>query len=150
MDPQQEVLWGVLLLTIALRHTGIEACLGELGRNAGLRALIGTAPEAAAPKPWNMSRLLEVLGSEPHRTSLWEVFDAMVGRLGLVVDDLGVHTAGDATSLNARRTSSAEGQRRDAAEGLPEATGGRKEYTDDAGNVTHAVEWFGYKLHLVY
>lgn len=32
---------------------------------------------------------------------------------------------------------------------MPVATGGRKEYTDDAGNVTHAVEWFGYKLHLV-
>lgn len=148
-DYPVHVLWGVLLLTVALRHTGIEACLGELGRNAGLRALIGIASEAGVPRKWNVSRFLEVLGSEPHRTLLGEVFDAMVGRLGLVVEDLGVHTAGDATALNARRTSSAEGQRRDAAEGLPVATGGRKEYTDDAGAVTHAVEWFGYKLHLV-
>jgi hypothetical protein len=26
------VLWGVLLLTIALRHPSIEGCLGELSR----------------------------------------------------------------------------------------------------------------------
>ena len=28
-------------------------------------------------------------------------------------------------------------------------SGGRKEYTDDAGKVTKVVEWFGYKLHLL-
>lgn len=148
-DYPPPVLWGVLLLTIALRHSGIEACLGELGRNAGLRGLIGIESEGQVPKKWNVSRFLEVLGSEPHRTLLQEVFDAMVGRLGLVVADLGVHAAGDATALNARRTASAQGRQRDAAQGLPEATGGRKEYRDDAGHVTHVVEWFGYKLHLV-
>lgn len=34
-------------------------------------------------------------------------------------------------------------------ESLPPPSGGRKEYTDAEGHVTHAVEWFGYKLHLV-
>jgi hypothetical protein len=148
-DYPLHVLWGVLLLTIALRHQGIEACLGELGRNRALRELIGIESEQTVPKKWNMSRFLEVLGSEPHRSLLREIFDAMVARLGLVVEDLGVHTAGDATALNARRTASAQGRKRDAAEGLPEATGGRKEYTDDEGRVTHVVEWFGYKIHLV-
>jgi hypothetical protein len=148
-DYPAHVLWGVVLLTIALRHPGIEACLGELGRNKDLRALIGIESESGVPKPWNMSRFLEVLGSEPHRTLLREVFDAMVARLGAVVEDLGVHGAGDATALNARRTGSARGREQDAAQGLPEATGGRKEYTDDAGNVTKVVEWFGFKLHLV-
>jgi hypothetical protein len=33
--------------------------------------------------------------------------------------------------------------------GLPQPRGGRKEYTDDAGQVTKVVEWFGYKLHLL-
>ena len=33
--------------------------------------------------------------------------------------------------------------------GLPQASGGRKEYKDDAGRVTHVLEWFGYKLHLL-
>ena len=33
--------------------------------------------------------------------------------------------------------------------GLPQPSGGRKEYTDDQGQVTRAVEWFGYKLHLL-
>jgi hypothetical protein len=32
---------------------------------------------------------------------------------------------------------------------LPQASGGRKEYTDDTGKVTKVVEWFGYKLHLL-
>ena len=37
----------------------------------------------------------------------------------------------------------------EVASGLPQPSGGRKEYTDDAGHVTHAIEWFGYKLHLL-
>lgn len=148
-DYPVHVLWGVLLLTSALRHTGIEACLCELCRNKELRELIGIESEEKVPKKWNMSRFQEVLGSEPQLTLLHELFDSMASRLGMVVEDLGVHTAGDATALNARRTQSAQGHKRDAAQGLPEATGGRKEYTDDAGHVTRVVEWFGYKLHLV-
>ena len=34
-------------------------------------------------------------------------------------------------------------------EGLPQASGGRKEYKDDEGKVTKVVEWFGFKLHLI-
>jgi len=34
-------------------------------------------------------------------------------------------------------------------EGLPQASGGRKEYTDDDGKVTKVVEWFGFKIHLI-
>ena len=33
--------------------------------------------------------------------------------------------------------------------GLPQPSGGRKEYTDERGQVTRVVEWFGYKLHLL-
>ena len=142
-------LWGVVLLTVALRHASVEACLSELCRNKELRSLIGIESEPAVPKKWNMSRFLEVLGSEPHRTLLHEVFDAMAARLGAVVEDLGRDTAGDSTALNARRTASVEGRRKDEAQGLPQATGGRKEYEDDAGKVTRVVEWFGYKLHLI-
>ena len=32
---------------------------------------------------------------------------------------------------------------------MPQASGGRKEYSDDEGNVTRVVEWFGFKLHLL-
>src|SRR4051794_40559050 len=35
------VLWGVVLLTIVLRHVHCEACLAELRRNDDLRALLG-------------------------------------------------------------------------------------------------------------
>jgi len=144
-----EVLWGVVLLTIALRHTSIEGCLGELTRNEGLRALIGIASESGVPKKWNVSRFLEVLGTEPHRRLVREAFDAMVRRLGLAVEDLGVHGAGDATGLNARRPGSRRGQRQDRGEGLPAASGGRKEYEDASGAVVRVVEWFGYKLHVI-
>ena len=148
-DYPVHVLWGVLLLTIALRHTGIEGCLGELRRNRDLRELIGVESESKVPHKWNMSRFLAVLGSAPHRALLIDVFNAMVGRLGYVVEDLGAQAAGDAMALNARRGNSEAGRAQDVAEGLPEATGGRKEYTDDDGTVTRVVEWFGFKLHLV-
>jgi hypothetical protein len=148
-DYPVHVLWGVLVLTIALRHQGIESCLAELSRNKDLRELIGIESENAIPKPWNMSRFLEVLGSEPHRTLAGKAFNAMVRPMGIAIEDLGRNAAGDATALNARHTESAAGRRKDAAEGLAEASGGRKEYEDEAGQVVRVVEWFGYKLHLI-
>jgi hypothetical protein len=147
-DYPVHVLWGVVVLTIALRHTSYEACLGELRRNEGLRQLIGIAEEAGVPEKWNVSRFLDVLGQEPHLSALRRVFDAMIQRLATVVDDLGQHTAGDATALHARRKAEAAAAE-EAAEGLPQPTGGRKEYTDEQGKVTQIVEWFGYKLHLL-
>ena len=39
--------------------------------------------------------------------------------------------------------------REEIDEGLPQASGGRKEYKDDEGKVTKVVEWFGFKLHLI-
>jgi hypothetical protein len=89
-----------------------------------------------------------VLGQEPHRTLLKEVFNVMIRRLGTAIGDLGRDTAGDATGLSARRKSETAAQE-EIDEGLPQATGGRKEYKDDAGQVTKVVEWFGFKLHLV-
>jgi hypothetical protein len=106
------VLWGVVLLAIALRHVHFEACLAELRRNDDLRALIGIPrdDEHQVPDSGNVSRFLQVLGQEPHRLHLQAVFDYMVQRLGLAVPDLGCHTAGDASALNARRK-----KKRDAA-----------------------------------
>ena len=138
-------LWGTLLCAIVLRHTTIEGCLGELSRNAGLRRLVGIDTEGGVPKAWNMSRFLSVLGTEPHLSLLHEVFDAMVKRLGEAVGDLGAECAGDASHLSARNVRSGERN----ADGLPEAAGGRKEYTDQEGKVTRVVEWFGYKFHIL-
>jgi hypothetical protein len=142
------VLWGVVVLRVALRHITTEAVLGELRRNAGLRALIGIDSERAVPKPWNVSRFEDTLGREPHRTLLKELFDGLIQRLGVAIPALGVDTAGDATALSARRKA-AEGAEQEVKEGLPQASGGRKEYTDDDGKVTKVVEWFGFKLHLI-
>jgi hypothetical protein len=143
------ILWGVVLLTIVLRHVSIEACLDELRRNADLRRLIGIDREDAVPNKWNVSRFLDTLGQEPHRTRLRAVFDRLVQRLGQAVPDLGTDTAGDATALNARAKKTPAAQAAEMQDGLPQPSGGRKEYTDDQGQVTQVVEWFGYKLHLL-
>jgi Transposase DDE domain/Transposase domain (DUF772) len=147
-DYPVHVLWGVVVLRVALRHVTTEAMLAELRRNDGLRRLIGIESEDRVPKPWNLSRFEEVLGQEPHRTHLKEVFNVLIQRLGLAVADLGQATAGDATDLSARRKP-AEAAQQEMAEGLPQASGGRKEYKDDEGKVIKVVEWFGFKLHLV-
>ena len=124
--------------TPAWRHVTIEACLGELQRNAALRRLIGIPSAAQVPKPWNMSRFMEVLGQPPHVDNLHAVFDVMVQRLGQVVPDLGAATAGDASALNARRPRDGRNRDQHAAEqdnqqsqirydvhGLPLPAGGR-------------------------
>jgi hypothetical protein len=143
------VLWGVLLLTILLRHVSFDACLAELTRNADLRRLIGIDSEQDVPRPWNFSRFLEVLGAEPHRSHLRAIFDVMARRLGLAVPDLGQDTAGDATGLNARAHAHPDQVAEEVAQGLPQPSGGKKEYTDEEGRVVKVVEWFGYKLHLL-
>jgi DDE family transposase/transposase-like protein DUF772 len=147
-DYPVSVLWGVVVLRVALRHVTTEAVLAELRRNEGLRRLIGIESEAGVPKPWNISRFEEVLGQEPHRTLLKEVFNELIQRLGVAVIDLGRNTAGDATGLSARRKP-AKAAEEEIKEGLPQASGGRKEYKDDEGRVTKVVEWFGFKLHLI-
>jgi hypothetical protein len=144
-DYPVRVLWGVLLLTILLRHVSINACLDELRRNRDLRMLLNLSDEEQVPKAWNMSRFLELLGQEPHHSALRGVFDHLVRRLGQAVPDLGQDTAGDATALKARRPQ----DDRTADDGLPQPSGGRKEYRDDDGKVTKVIEWFGYKLHLL-
>jgi hypothetical protein len=147
-DYPVHVLWGVVVLRVALRHITTEAVLAELQRNEGLRRIVGIESEERVPKKWNMSRFEEVLGQEPHRTLLKEVFDLLIRRLGVTIADLGVDTAGDATGLAARRKPE-KAAAREHEEGLPQASGGRKEYKDDDGKVTKVVEWFGFKLHLV-
>ena len=148
-DYPVEVLWGTLLLAIALRHVSTDACLEELKRNPALRLLISLEDEDKVPDADNMSRFMAKLGEEPHLTHLRGIFDVMVKRLGLVVGDLGKDTAGDSTGLSGRAAMSAKLRSVEVEQGLPQPTGGKKEYKDDDGKVTHVVEWFGYKLHLL-
>ena len=148
-DYPVEVLWGTLILAIALRHISTDACIEDLKRNPALRLLIGIEAEDDVPDADNMSRFLARLGEEPHLTHLRAIFDTMAQRLGLVVGDLGKDTAGDSTGLAGRAALSKKLQRAERVQGLPQPTGGRKEYQDDDGNVTYVVEWFGYKLHLL-
>lgn len=148
-DYPVHVLWGTLLLAIGLRHHSLEACLEELQRNAALRMLIDIESENRVPHAHNMSRFLATLGEEPHLSHLRQVFDVMVKRLGVAVPDLGKDTAGDSTGLAGRAAASAELRQAESKQGLPQPSGGRKEYKDDDGKITKVVEWFGYKLHLL-
>ena len=136
-------LWFCAILQPLLRHTTMEQTLAELRRNADLRALGGMDHAGQVPRAWNMSRFLSGLGQEPFCTHLHEIFDRLVQRLGGAVPTFGEHTAGDATHLSARR---GRGANRRAQ---PQPDGGRKEYTDGKGHVTHVIEWFGYQLHLL-
>lgn len=138
-----KALWGVVLLTPLLRHGTTEGCLGELRRNAQLRAMIGIDCEAKVPKKWNMTRFMDVLGMQPHLGLLHNIFDKMVSTLSKAVGDLGRDVAGDSSGLSCRPAASLN------QDGLPEPSGGRKEYTDDQGAVVKVHEWFGYKFHLL-
>jgi hypothetical protein len=142
-------LWHVVLLTILLRHISFNACLAELHRNPALCRLIGITAEGEIPRPHNLSRFLDALGAEPHLSALREVFDELVRVLGRAVPDLGRRTAGDATALSARAKAGAGAVQEEVKQGLPQPSGGKKEYTDDQGRVTKVYEWFGYKLHLL-
>jgi hypothetical protein len=148
-DYPVEHLWGVVLLTVALRHDCFESCLAELHRNPALYKLIGISCVADIPNLWNVSRFLEGLGREPHLTRVREVFDTLIRRLGQTVPDLGRDTAGDSTHLCGRAKKNEEAVADEVAQGLPQPTGGRKEYKDAEGRVTKVVEWFGYKWHLL-
>jgi hypothetical protein len=66
-----------------------QATLAELQRNEALRRTIGIEKEADVPQSWNISRFLDTLGQEPHRSELRRVFDAMVQRLGAAVSGFG-------------------------------------------------------------
>jgi hypothetical protein len=138
-------LWRVVLLTIALRHVSFNACLAELHRSPPLCRLIDITAEDNIPNPWNLSRFLDVLGREPHLSNLRQVFDALAG----AVPGLGRDCAGDSTTLNARAKANARAAAAEAAQGLPQPSGGRKKYTDEEGRVVKVIEWFGYKLHLI-
>src|SRR5271157_1256402 len=127
-DYPVRTLWGVAVLTAALRHTSFDACLGELGRNPALAKLIGIESEEKIPKGWNVSRFLERLGQGGHRPELEAVFNAMAKRLGEVVPDLGRNTAADSTSLKARKLredAKKDRQASEAGEGQPDVKEGK-------------------------
>ena len=143
------VLWGVVVLSVLCRHVWLNDCLAELHRNPTLCELLGIHTVAAIPKPHNLSRFLDLLGQPPHLRALRHLFDALVTDLGAVVPDLGKHTAGDSTALAAKAKQNPAAVAAEVAEGLPQPSGGTKEYQDDAGQVVKVYEWFGYKLHLL-
>jgi hypothetical protein len=143
------VLWGVVVLSVLCRHVFLNDCLAELHRNPTLCGILGIRKVVDIPKPHNLSRFLDLLGQPAHLQALRDLFDLLVEELGGVVSDLGRHTAGDSTALAALPKKNPEAVAQEVKEGLPQPTGGRKEYQDDSGQVVKVYEWFGYKLHLL-
>lgn len=148
-DYPVRVLWGVVVLCVLCRHVWLNDCLAELHRNPTLCRLLGIGKVTDIPKPHNLSRFLDLLGQPAHLHALRAIFDALVTGLGAVVPELGKHTAGDTTALAAKPKKSAAAVALEVNEGLPQPTGGRKEYHDEEGKVVKVYEWFGYKLHLL-
>lgn len=143
------VLWGVALLCVLCRHVWINDTLAELNRNPSLCQILGIRSHQDIPKPHNLSRFLDLLGQPTHLANLRGIFDRMVGDLGEAVGDLGRHTAGDSTALAAKAKRDAKAVKAEVEEGLPQPSGGKKEYKDEQGRVVKVYEWFGYKLHLL-
>jgi len=141
-------LWGIVLLKVALRHPTMEATLAELRRNSDLRRILDIPSEDGVPKKWNMTRFFDTLGMQPFRGMLEEIFNRIVAMLGETIEELGAHTAGDATALSARAREG-RGHFDEVTDGLPQPSGGRKEYLDDEGRVTKTYQWHGMKLHLL-
>jgi Transposase DDE domain len=148
-DYPLEVLWGVVVLCVLCRHVWLNDCLAELHRNPALCRILGIRRVADIPGPHNLSRFLDLLGRPEPLRALRGVFDTLVADLGGVVTDLGRHTAGDSTALKGKAKKDAQAVQQESDEGLPQPTGGKKEYKDDEGRVVQVYEWFGYKLHLL-
>ncbi|MFL6226675.1 MAG: transposase [Actinomycetes bacterium] len=148
-DYPLERLWGVVVLSVLCRHVWLNDCLAELGRNPALCRLLGIRKVADIPGPHNLSRFLDLLGRPEPLRALRGVFDALVADLGRVVPDLGRHTAGDSTALKGKAKRDPQAVQQEIAEGLPQPSGGKKEYQDEDGRVVQVYEWFGYKLHLL-
>jgi hypothetical protein len=148
-DYPVSVLWGTVVLSVLCRHLWLNDCLAELQRNPSLCRIIGIRRVADIPKPHNLSRFLDLLGRPAHLKALRGIFDSLVKDIGCVVTDLGKHTAGDSTALAAKPKKNADSVQEEVNEGLPQPTGGRKEYKNDEGKVVKVYEWFGYKLHLL-
>jgi hypothetical protein len=143
------VLWGVVLLSVLCRHVWLNDCLAELHRNPTLCDIIGIRKVADIPKPCNLSRFMDLLGQAEPLAALRGVFDTLVKELAVVVGDLGKHTAGDSTALKGKAKKDDEAVKKEVEQGLPQPSGGKKEYTDEEGKVVKVYEWFGYKLHLL-
>jgi hypothetical protein len=148
-DYPVSVLWGVVVLSVLCRHVWLNDCLAELHRTPTLCDIIGIRKVSEIPKPHNLSRFLDLLGQPAHLRALRDLFDAQGQDLGVLVADLGRHTAGDTTALAAKAKKSPEAVAAELAEGLPQPSGGKKEYSDEEGKVVKVYEWFGYKLHLL-
>jgi hypothetical protein len=144
-----DALWGTVVFTVALRHPSFTSCVAELNRNPALYRLLGLRTVKDIPNDWNLSRFLEVLGTQPHLSRLRTVFDVLAQRLGHVVPDLGKDLAGDSTGLCGRAKRDKQAVAQELSQGLPQPSGGRKEYKDADGKVTRVVEWFGYKHHML-
>jgi hypothetical protein len=143
------VLWGVVVLSVLCRHVWLNDCLAELHRNPTLCDIIGIRKVADIPQAHNLSRFLDLLGQPAHLEALRGIFNTLVKDLGSAVTELGQHTAGDTTALHAKAKKNPAAVAQEVAEGLPQPTGGKKEYTDEDGKVVKVYQWFGYKLHLL-
>ena len=95
---------------------GIRGLPGRVATQSGTGQVDRHRIKRGHPQGMEWFALPGCAGRRRHRPELQAVFNRMVQRLGEVVSDLGKHTAGDATSLNARRLRCDVRKEREAAE----------------------------------
>ena len=133
-DCPVHVAWGVVLLRIALRHVSFEATLAELERNEALRRLIGIEEEEDVPK--SLEHLAVPRRAGPRAAPLGVAADLRRdGRSGWGWPCRTWARTRRATPRPC--TPAARGRarprRRKSPQGLPQPSGGKKEYTRRRG-----------------
>ncbi len=122
------VLWGVVLLTVVLRHTHCCNTAGDASALNARRNKKRAAAAATSTEPTNAAQTkAEAASTPPPATPTATTPPAQTGEDQPALQDKVVLDPF----------------------GLPLAAGGRKEYTDADGKVVKVVEWFGYKFHLL-
>ena len=172
-DYPVRALWGVVLLTIALRHTGFEACLGELRRNPALAKLIGIGlrrGDSQRLEPVAVPRRTRPGTAPPGIGGDFQSDDPAAGRgcarLGAGYGGRfhGVEGPASAVRPPQNRRGDGEGRQSRPLRARPGTSRTRSNLTDTAcrrpagdarstrtkkGTSARSSQWFGYKLHLL-
>lgn len=130
-------VWNAYVCGLLFRHETTAALIAELKRNAELRALCGfdvLMGAEAVPTESAFSRFFANVSR--HTDLLQKMFARLVGHLGELLPDLGVHLAVDGKAVPVVG--------KDA-----EADTGVKSYTDESGTESKTMSWNGYKIHML-
>lgn len=151
-DYPVRAVWNSILAGVVYQHPSVEALRRELLRNPDLREMCGFDPGRggdAVPSAYAYTRFLRGLMRRQEQAD--GMFAALVERARELLPGFGEHLAVDGKAISSaagRRSAQEASDRR----GEADADTGRKTYKGkrkDGSLWEKAVEWFGFKLHLM-